>query len=216
MEKIFSRKDFESGNSKLLHKGRSANAYLSIMRVDGSDWVIKDFKPCWWFVRWTWGIWMVRREYNALRRLQNLPGFPESVFLLDRFAICYRFIEGETVREVDQSRLDGEYFKKLEALVKLMHEHGVVHLDIRYRRNILITADNEPYLLDFQTSLLLSRIPRFFHERLKNIDLSGVYKQWYKRAPDSIDEERFELLNRYNRHRKFWILKGYAGVKRKP
>ena len=216
MEQVFTRKDFEDGNKQLLHKGRSANAYLSIIRFNDTNWVIKDFKPCWSIVRWTWGLWMIRREYNALRRLQNVPGFPNDVFLLDKFAICYRFIEGDTIREVDQKRLNGEYFKKLETLVNRMHEHGVIHLDIRYRRNILITQDNEPYLLDFQTSLLLSHFPKFLHQRLKNIDLSGVYKQWYKRAPDSIDTERMKLLERYNRHRKFWILKGYAGVKRKP
>lgn len=212
----FSRKDFEASETKLLHKGRSANAYLSIMRHDNDDWVVKDFDPCWSFIKWTWGAWMARREFRALQKLQDAEGFPKDVFMMDRFALCYRFIAGTTIREVEQSKLNGEYFLKLEELVQRMHEHGIIHLDIRYRRNILITEEDEPYLLDFQTSLILSKFPRFMHQWLKNIDLSGVYKQWHKRDPESIDAERLKLLNHSNRRRKLWLLKGYAGIKRKP
>lgn len=216
MEAVFLRKEFESTETKLLHKGRSANAYLSIMRYNDADWVVKDFNPCWGFIKWTWGAWMVRREFIALQKLQGVEGFPKDVFMMDRFALCYRFIAGTTIREVDQTKLNGKFFLKLEQLVNRMHEHGIIHLDIRYRRNILITEDDEPYLLDFQTSLILSKFPNFTHQWLKNIDLSGVYKQWNKRDPESIDEERLKLLKHSNRHRKFWLLKGYAGIKRKP
>ncbi len=216
MVPVFSRKKFESGKKKLLHKGRSANAYLNIMHYNNTDWVIKDFNPCWGFIKWTWGTWMVRREFRALQKLQGVKGFPKDVFMMDRFALCYQFIAGTTIREIDQEKLNGKYFKKLEDLVNRMHEHGIIHLDIRYRRNILITEEEEPYLLDFQTSLMLSKFPRFMHQWLKNIDLSGVYKQWQKRDPESIDDTRLKLLKHSNRRRKLWVLKGYAGIKRKP
>jgi RIO-like serine/threonine protein kinase len=212
----FTRAEFESGESRLLHRGRSANAYLSRFTHQGIEWVVKDFRPCWLTIRWTWGAWMARREYEALAKLQGVDGFPQGIFQMDRFAICYHYIEGTTIREIDQEVLKGGYFAKLEALVERMHDHGIVHLDIRYRRNILITDELEPYLLDFQTSLCLDRMPRWMHAWLKTIDISGVYKQWHKRDPQTIDANRMAILDKGNRKRKFWILKGYAGIKRPP
>ena len=212
----FTRAGFESGQARLLHRGRSANAYLSRFTHQGTEWVVKDFKPCWLPIRWTWGAWMARREFDALARLQGVQGFPQDVFRMDRFAICYRYIEGTTIREIDPGVLKGGYFAKLEALVQRMHDHGIVHLDIRYRRNILITDAHEPYLIDFQTSLRLERMPRGMRTWLKNVDISGVYKQWHKRDPESIDADRMAFLDKENRKRKFWVLKGYAGIKRPP
>ncbi len=40
-----------------------------------------------------------------------------------------------------------------------MHERGIVHLDIRYMRNIVVSDTGDPLLLDFQTCLFLNRIP---------------------------------------------------------
>ena len=71
-----------------------------------------------------------------------------------------------------------------------MHARNLVHLDIRNRRNILVTDDGKPSLLDFQSCLNLERIPNFFHNILIDIDFSGVYKNWYKVKPRLLDDKR--------------------------
>jgi len=158
---------------------------------------------------------MTRRECFAMQRLSGIEGIPRQAFRLDRYALCYHYIPGIAIREVGQSLLTGEFFEALERLVGKMHERNIVHLDTRYRWNVLITDDRRPALLDFQTHVCLDRVPHFLHRHLKNTDLSGVYKHWRKRAPDSIDEVRLRFLESANRRRRLWLLKGYAGLKRR-
>lgn len=215
MDKLFTRNDFSRGSATLLRRGRSANAYVYRYCHGAEEWVVKDFRPCWPVVRDIWGTWMTRRECFAMQRLNGIEGFPQEAFRLDRYALCYRYIPGTTIREVDQGLLTGEFFVALECLVGKMHERNIVHLDIRYRWNVLITDDRRPALLDFQTHLCLDRVPHFLHRQLKNTDLSGVYKQWRNRAPDSIDKTRLRFLENANRKRRLWLLKGYAGLKRR-
>jgi hypothetical protein len=76
-------------------------------------------------------------------------------------------------------------------------------------RNILVTDDGMPALLDFQTSLFLGSIPAALHGFLKDIDISGVYKCWRKVSPASIDAERLRRLAEMEKKRVFWIFKGY-------
>ena len=50
------------------------------------------------------------------------------------------------------------------------------------------------------------------------MDLSGIYKKWQRWQPDTLGDERLALLDRLNRWRRWWLLRGYFGMskKRKP
>jgi len=206
----FTPEDIKKHPPRILAKGRWANADLSLFESDATTWVIKDFSPCHMLVRNTVGIFMVRRELRALKRLQGIAGIAADPFRLNPFAVAYHYIPGTTLKE---SRRTGavtpDFFLLLEELVQRMHERGIVHLDIRYMRNILITPEGTPALLDFQTSLALDRIPRMFHHLLKAIDLSGVYKCWQKVCPGTMDSERLALFEAIQKKRSLWIFKGY-------
>ncbi len=209
MERPFCRKEFLSGSYKILSRGRWANADLYLYRQGGVDWVIKDFAPCPFWVRRTWGRIMVRREYRALSRLNRIPGIPEEPFILDENAVCYRHIPGKTLRKTPAESISEVYFYGLEQLVGMMHDRRMVHLDIRNRRNILVTDEGKPALLDFQSSLNLERVPRFLHGLLKEIDLSGVYKSWQSKQPESLDSARMARLSAMEKKRCLWFFKGY-------
>lgn len=162
---------------------------------------------------------MAMREYRAYIRLAGLEGIPAEAFLLDEYAVGYRFIPGKTLRESDPAEIPIDFFHELEELVRRMHERNIVHLDLRNRRNILIAENGSPYLLDFQSYLDLTFMPRFLHRLLKDIDFSGVYKTWIKLRPDLIDKTRLAHLRRLNKRRRLWILKGYplgSRGKRRP
>ncbi len=209
METPFSRKEFLSGEYKTLSRGRWANADLYLYRHGQIDWVIKDFSACPFLVRRTWGRLMVKREYAALSRLNGIPGIPGDPFLLDEDAVCYRYTPGKTLRKTPAEFISDSYFYRLEALVKMMHARHIVHLDIRNRGNILVGWNGEPVLLDFQSSLDLDRVPRFLHKLLKEIDLSGVYKSWQSKQPESLDSARTARLCAMEKKRFLWIFKGY-------
>lgn len=206
----FTRQEFSESRPAILSRGRWANADLFRYETGKDTWIIKDFSPCSPPVKYTWGRFMAGRELRALQRLEGIKGMPEKAFCLDQFALCYMFISGTTLKEArKKQKLGPEYFLALEKLVQEMHERNIVHLDIRYMRNILVADDGSPALLDFQSSLLLDKTPRMFHRFLKDIDISGVYKCWRKVNPPSIDAQRLELLADMEKKRSLWIFKGY-------
>ena len=209
MKKPFNRNDVSGCRYEVLSKGRWANADLYRYRHAGKEWVVKDFMPCHSLVRRTWGRIMVRREFNALMKLSGIPGIPEEAFLLDDYALCYRYIEGKTLRDTAPEIIKDDFFLRLEELVFRMHALNRVHLDIRNRRNILVVDTGEPALLDFQNCIDLERVPRFLHKLLKEIDFSGVYKNWNKYKPETLDSTRMAKLSALNRKRSFWLFKGY-------
>lgn len=217
MKKPFTRRDLTSGDLSVLHKGRWGNADLYIYEQNNRAWVIKDFSFCPPIVYKTWGRFLIMREYHALARLQGIRGVPESPFILNRYAFCYRYTPGQTLRETQPEMLDEAFFYKLEHLVEQIHARHMVHLDIRNRRNILVVDNKEPVLLDFQSSLKLDRVPRTFHKLLKDIDISGVYKMWQLKKPDSMDINRQRQLANLNKKRFLWVLKGYPfGTRKDP
>jgi len=212
----FTREEFDRSEARLLHGGRWGNANISLFRTGGETWVVKDFRHCPFGVRQTWGICMAGRELSALRRLSGIPGFPEGAFRLDRYAIAYRFVPGNEIGQADPGLQTPGFFESLESLVDRMHGRGIAHLDIRTGGNVLVTDQGKPLILDFQSHVRLSGLPGFLRRILVAVDRAGVYKHWSLRAPGSMGEEREAHLRRMNGWRRYWILKGYLGIKPGP
>ena len=210
----FTREQFNLCAPELVHEGRWGNADVYRFCKDGEYWIVKDFKNRPFFLRHIYGAWMVGVELSAMRLLAGLNGFPQDAFRLDRFAFAYRYTPGTGIGE-DDAETTPAFFEALEKLVEKMHERGVAHLDIRAAKNILITDRGEPFILDFQSYAPLKKIPRFLRNFLMDVDRSGIYKHWERRFPGMMGKDRAMLLDRMNWRRRFWILKGYLGV-RKP
>jgi serine/threonine protein kinase len=134
---------------------------------------------------------------------------------MDSYALGYLYQPGRTLRRINSFDIPADFFHNLEKLVCRMHERNVVHLDIRNRRNILLRPNGKPGLLDFQSCLDLRHVPKGFGRILKEIDLSGVYKTWYKLRPDLMDPCRIGILKNIERRRFLWMLKGYPLEHRK-
>jgi len=167
-------------------------------------------------VRQTWGAYMAGREMSALRRLAGIAGFPQDAFRLDRYAIAYRYVPGTEIGNAEPGSLAPAFFESLESLVARMHERDVAHLDIRNGWNVLVTGQGDPFILDFQSHIRLTGLPRYLRRLLIDVDRSGVYKHWHRFSPESLGEERAARLRRLNRLRRYWILKGYLGFKPGP
>jgi len=209
MVKSFTRKEINTARCDILSKGRWANSDLYRFQHGRKTWVIKDFLPCHPIIRKTWGRFFAKREYLAFAKLQGISGIPKSPFMLDEYAVCYEFISGKTLKDTPSELISDDYFFQLEELVAMMHAGNLVHLDIRNRRNILVTDDGKPALLDFQSCLNLERVPKFLHNLLIDIDFSGVYKNWHKVKPQLLDDKRKARLDRLNKRRSLWLFKGY-------
>jgi len=214
IQSAFGRDEFERATRTLLRDGRWANARVWRAEIDGVAWVVKDFAPRSILVRNGVGRFLLRRELRALRCLDGIDGVPSAAFRVDAHAIAARFIEGLTLGKVDAEQLTPRFFEQLEQLLKGIHARGIVHLDLRGSGNMLMRPDARPAVIDFQAALRIGWMPSALRRWFGDIDLAGVYKKWIERDAESMGAERLAVLVRMNRWRRFWILRGYAGVRK--
>lgn len=166
--------------------------------------VAKDYRACTALYRWTVGRWNLAREEAALRRLDGLDGIPRLVGRVDRWILVMTWLRGRDLGKVRRYRQSTEFYDKLAALVDAMHARGVVHLDLRQRRNILFRPDGpRPAVLDFGSALCL-RPGTMLHRTLARIDRSGVLKYKRRAQPDSLSAEEARALRKIEKRRKLW------------
>ena len=218
MASPFDRAALASAERKLLRNGRFANARVERVRIDGTDWIFKDFASRAFVVRHTVGRFLLGREVRALRRLEGLSGIPSQAFRVDALSMAARFVPGRALADTPKGPFSTDFLLALEALLRQVHARGLVHLDTRGGGNLLIGPDGTPGIIDFQAALSTRWMPRSLRRWLENMDLSGVYKKWQRWQPDTLGPARLEHLDRLNRWRRWWFLRGYFGMskKRKP
>ncbi len=165
--------------------------------------VAKDYRACVAPYRWTVGVWNLRREKRALARLRGLPGIPESLGRVGRWVLLITWFAGPDLGKARKAVQTPEFFDALLDLVRRMHERGVVHLDLRQRRNVLVGPGRRPVILDFGTALCL-RPGGWLLRRLARIDTSGVLKYKRRANPGSLTEQEARILDRVERRRGLW------------
>lgn len=214
----FDRAALAGAERKLLRDGRFANARVERVRIGGADWIFKDFASRAFIVRHTVGRFLLGRELRALRRLEGLGGIPSQAFRVDALSMAARFVPGRALADMPNGPVDTDYLLALEALLRQVHARGLVHLDTRGGGNLLIGPDGQPGIIDFQAALSTRWMPRALRRWFEDMDLSGIYKKWQRWQPDTLGDERLASLERLNRWRRWWFLRGYLGLskKRKP
>ncbi len=212
----FDRSRLATAERALLRDGRFANARVERVRIDGVDWIFKDFGTRAFVVRQTVGRFLLGREVRALRRLEGLPGIPSQAFRVDAFAMAARFVPGRTLGrvEIEDGRMSAEFLAALEALLQQVHARGLVHLDTRGGNNLLMRPDGAPGIIDFQAALSTRWMPRRLREGFEGLDLGGIYKKWQRFQPEAMGERRRAHFERMNRWRRLWVIRGYFGLRK--
>lgn len=202
---------------ELMRKGKWANANVYRFCRGDNCLVRKGFCFRSFLVRWSLGSFLTWRETVALHRLSGIPGVPENIKRCSAFALRYRYMKGRTLGDVvnRKQHLQKSYFLEAEKLLAKIHERKMVHLDLRRGDNWIVQPDGNPGIIDFQSTVSVGLLPQKLQEKLYAIDYSGLYKLWKKTCEEELDPERQALLDRVNRGRRFWILKGYAFQKRR-
>ncbi|MEM9417983.1 MAG: hypothetical protein AAGA25_02865 [Planctomycetota bacterium] len=156
-------------------------------------------------VPFSWlGEWFHRREQEVYRRMNGQPGVPEVLGEINvdgqvwPSAAARLYIEGHPLEEGE--RPHDKFFPALEKLIRQFHVHRVAIVDLHKRDNILVGDDGEPYLIDFQISLLASSGWRaWFDPRAwwlpsaQRADLYHLMKNWRRHRPDQLTPEQLDL-----------------------
>jgi hypothetical protein len=136
---------------KRLKKKRLYGPDVNLIYQGETPLVEKTYRDKPWSVKNT-GLLMVRWETYIYSKLKGITGIPRVIQSRDAYTITTTFMGGHDLKDAG-SKPDEAYFKNLEELIKAVHMQGVVHLDMRNRRNYGMDDEGMPYLVDFATSL---------------------------------------------------------------
>jgi RIO-like serine/threonine protein kinase len=183
----------------LRDKGGFLSPVVSVVDHDGRPAVLKDYRRKNAVTRGLLAPALVKREFTVLRHLEGIPGIPKAYAVVEKRALLIEYIEGKTINKFKAGELPDRVFERLETLVRAMHERGVVHLDLRQRKNILI-AGEQPWLIDFANALRGK-----LTQKLRAVDESALLKFKQRNWPHLMTDEDREAIKSHKFLRKFWI-----------
>lgn len=197
------------GNDELtiLNKGRFANAYVYRYKTLKHDITIKDFHHCPSIIRVTYGRLMAKKEVNIINKLNGINGITSNAYMLSPYTCAFNYVEGTSIKS--KHNIPELTFIQLESIINSIHDREIVHLDLRNYGNIITDNNNNPYIIDFQTGISTKYFPKIVKELLRKIDISGVYKAWYKYDKKSMPDDKILFLNDFKSIRRLWPFKGY-------
>lgn len=139
----------------LLSAGYQGSVYLYSAEVAGQPrrYVIKQAahgRFTGWLHRW-----LLRREARAYAMLAGVPGVPHSSGLLDGEWLVLDYIEGWSLHAArDRLIKPAAFYQRLHDIIRECHAAGVAHGDLKRKDNVLVTADEKPWIIDFGTAVL--------------------------------------------------------------
>jgi predicted Ser/Thr protein kinase len=203
------RGELASRCERLLDPGGPWKASVGIYTTPSGRVVVKDLAPMWPPLKLTYGRLMQAREIGVLRAIEGFSGAPRLLGVIDHDAFAEQLIEGEHFnRAMDPARHE-TIFRNLEQAIADLHARGVVHLDLREKKNILITPQGDAVILDFESALRCGHgfLGRLALRWLSALDRSAMLKFKSKIAPDLLTVVEKERLRRYERVTRLWFLK---------
>jgi predicted Ser/Thr protein kinase len=183
----------------LRDKGGFLSPVVSVVEHEGRSAVLKDYRRKNALTRNLIAPALVKREFSVLRHLEGLEGIPRAYAVVEKRALLMEYVEGRTINKFKAGELPDAVYAKLEALVRAMHARGIVHLDLRQRKNILI-AGERPWIIDFANAMKVKPT-----SRLRSVDESALLKFKQRNWPHLLGDADREALKGHKFLRKFWI-----------
>lgn len=140
----------------------------------------------------------LEREYEAYQRMHGVIGVPACYGFLAQRYLVMEFIEGTAYRDATWEDRDA-WFTGLLKILQTFHARGVSHGDLKSKSNLIVGADQKPYVIDFGTTFLYREGFHPVNNRLfeygKRLDINAWVKHKYHgRYKDASEEDR-KLLN---------------------
>lgn len=201
----FPRADIEARTIRVLRPRTWVAPEVRLLDLGGRSAVLKDYGVLPMATRLTVGLSLVRWEVPILKRLLGLEGVPQVLHTVDRFGFVMSYIEGRMLYKVPVAELPPRIFDRVLELVDAIHALGVVHLDLRQRKNVLLTSDNRPAIIDFASALHFAR-PNAIFRFMCNVDRTAILKLKNRVLPAEVTEEENAQLRSFDKMRRFWPL----------
>lgn len=140
----------------------------------------------------------LEREYEAYRRLQGVKGVPACYGFLSGRYLVMEFIDGTPYREATWQDRD-QWFAELLEVIQAFHARGVSHGDLKSKTNMIVGADQKPYIIDFGTTFVhrdgFHPVNNYLFEYGKRLDINAWVKHKYHGRYRNASEADRQLLN---------------------
>lgn len=165
--------------------------------IDGKKFIRKHFPRARFPLKWCL-VFLLRHELNVMRTLEHLSFVCKSSFMRGD-SLYQPHVDGVPLKRCGE-RIDEKIVQKIACAIREMHRRKVVHLDLRQRKNILVTDSGEIAIIDFSSAIDFSKFPPglIFFDILRIADESAVVKIKRKYLPESVTEadRRIDFLRR--------------------
>ncbi len=206
-ELLPTRVELDASPGRPLHPGSATKSRVSVVRHGDRDLLIKDVRGMHSWVRSLYGRRVLRREERALAALAGMPGVPRLYGRIDADAIASEYFAADPLRRSFAPERMRVACLGLGERVAQLHSRGVVHLDLRQKRNILVDPDGVVFLIDFQSAWVLG--PNGWRgwclRRLAWLDRSAVLKFKARYAPDLLDARARRAAARFAWLTRLWV-----------
>jgi predicted Ser/Thr protein kinase len=184
----------------MLHQGHGVAASIYLVEIDGQKAVIKDFSATPFFFKNIIAPYLVRRETQALRALQGVPGVPRFYGKIDRRSFALEYIDGKPISELAPDELNEEIFARVQQVIDCIHERQVAHGDLKRRTNFMVTARKEVVIVDYASAVIGGHwwrpVTNWVQRQIAEIDNKAVAKIKKLGAPDLMTPQDWDLLYR--------------------
>ena len=201
------RAELERLPARLLHPGSATKSRVSVVASGGRELLIKDVHAMHPWVRALYGRRVLRREERVLAALDGMAGVPRLYGRIDADALASEYLAAEPLqRRLAPARLRRACLAFGERVAEL-HARGVVHLDLRQKRNVLVDAEGGVYLIDFQSAWVLGTrgVRGALLRLLARLDRSAVLKFKARYVPELLDERERRAAARLQFLTRLWV-----------
>lgn len=186
---------------RMLRRGRGTRPEVRLLEIDGRRVVTKDYAACVPLFRVVAGRWLAAKESANYRRLAGVSGIAQWIGVIDPYCFAVGHIEGRSCGEISPGDLnDSGFFLRLHNLVERLHSAGLVHCDLRYRSNIVVSPTGEPYVVDlvaaFSRRGCFGTVRRWLFGLFAEADFQAIAKLKAELSPELLTAEDLELLSR--------------------
>lgn len=193
---VSTRKDLSAWEQTPLKYARSWFTPDVILLCSGQKrLVLKDVRNRPLLFRLLWCRAAIAREVAAMRRLDPVPAVPKLITHLDADGFVMEWLDARPLpARCLAHELGTAFFQELDQAVREMHAHGVAHGDLR-RRNILMTPDRRPRIIDFETAVLdgtgkLRHKAFTFASRVDHLTTLKIFGRYFPTDLDDSERQR--------------------------
>jgi hypothetical protein len=150
-----SREELEGLDCRLVKEGGKYKADLLEIDLGDGLLAVKDYAGKGWLFRQI-GRLLIRRECGAYHWLSRQPGIPALVGRIDLYAMALKRVDGQPLDDATCPPQDGPaIFERLTTVVRSLHQRGLVHWDLRTRKNVVVGPERQVFVLDFASAVWL-------------------------------------------------------------